>query len=698
VSTLIDRHSFPFTAIVGQESMKLALILNAIVPSIGGVLIRGEKGTGKSTAVRALARLLPEHQVVEGCHFGCDPAVPDALCSDCRARLKDAGRLPSHARRMRVVELPINASEDRVVGTIDIEAALRTGAKRFEPGVLAEANRNILYVDEVNLLDDHIVDVLLDAAAMGVNVVEREGVSFAHPSRFILVGTMNPEEGELRPQLLDRFGLCVDVEGIRDPDQRVLIAERDAHFKRGDHEFMNEFAAADHNLSRALAEAIAAVAAVRVTQAQTRLISSICVEADVLGHRADVVIDHAVRALSAYRRHHTPSREDIYDAATLALAHRARQPLNRDQDESTTSDSAQEREGTKQQDSDASDPQPSESDSPAEATANETAGSSDSGQQSAGSDQGTTTGGSSGHESSSDASEIFNLKRIDLPRQRRIRKQGGKRAASQTPDRRGRYVRAKPKAKVNDLAIDATVRAAAPMQRERGRKHGERLLLEREDLRQKVRERKVGNLIVFVVDASASMDAEQRMAATKGAILSLLQDAYVRRDRVAVVIFKNRTAEVVLRPTSSVSLARRRLEKLSVGGTTPLTHGLMAGYKVVKTELLRDPTIRPLLVLISDGRGNISMFKEEPLVEAQKVAGLIESEQIDCLVIDSARDYSHLPSVQHLARVAPMYQTYAINACADLAERMGARYYGLYDLSRDEIASAVERELRSGGR
>ena len=222
--------------------------------------------------------------------------------------------------------------------------------------------------------------------------------------------------------------------------------------------------------------------------------------------------------------------------------------------------------------------------------------------------------------------------------------------------------------------------------------------LERPDLHQKVRERKVGNLIVFVVDASASMDAEQRMAATKGAILSLLQDAYVRRDRVAVVIFKNRTAEVVLRPTSSVSLARRRLEKLSVGGTTPLTHGLMAGYKVVKTELLRDPTIRPLLVLISDGRGNISMFKEEPLIEAQKVASLIESEEIDCLVIDSARDYSHLPSVQHLARVAPMYQTYAINACADLAERMGARYYGLYDLSRDEIASAVERELRSGGR
>jgi magnesium chelatase subunit D len=218
--------------------------------------------------------------------------------------------------------------------------------------------------------------------------------------------------------------------------------------------------------------------------------------------------------------------------------------------------------------------------------------------------------------------------------------------------------------------------------------------LEQHDLHQKVRERKVGNLIVFIVDASASMDAEQRMTATKGAILSLLQDAYVRRDRVAVVVFKNRTAEVVLRPTASVSLAQRRLERLSVGGTTPLTHGLMAGYGVVKTELSRDPSMRPLLVLISDGRGNISMFKEEPLVEAQKVAALIRSEKIESLVIDSARDFSHLPSVQHLARVAPMYQTYAINACADLAERMGARYYGLYDLSREEIASAVTSQLR----
>ena len=505
--------------------------------------------------------------MVEGCHFGCDPDDSEALCADCRQRLASAGVLPSHKRRMRVVELPINSSEDRVVGTIDIEAALRAGAKRFEPGVLAEANRNILYVDEVNLLDDHLVDVLLDAAAMGVNVVEREGVSFAHPSRFILVGTMNPEEGELRPQLLDRFGLCVDVEGIRDPDQRVLISERDAAFKKGEHEFANEFAAADHNLSRALAEAIVAVKKVRITPGQARLISSICVEAEVLGHRADVVIDHAVaraRRLPPPRvaepRRHLRRRHPGARAprAPAAAPRPGRDHLARAGRRAGRLEASRSRKPGEPQ---ASDSEASPRPRPSRAPAPPTPASSPSG-----SDQGMTTGGSSGSESAPDATEIFNLKRIDLPRQRRVRKQGGKRSASQTADRRGRYVRAQPKAKVNDLAIDATVRAAAPMQKDRGRLPGERLKIERDDLRQKVRERKIGNLIVFVVDASASMDAEQRMAATKGAILSLLQDAYVRRDRVAVVIFKNRTAEVVLRPTSSVSLARRRLEKLSVGG------------------------------------------------------------------------------------------------------------------------------------
>jgi magnesium chelatase subunit D len=694
MAVALDRHTFPFSAIVGQDRMKLALLLNAINPGIGGVLIRGQKGTGKSTAVRALARLLPLQRVVAGCHFGCDPEDRETLCVDCRDRQRAGESLPVRERRMRVVELPINSSEDRVVGTIDFEAALKEGSRRFEPGVLAEANRNILYVDEVNLLDDHIVDVLLDAAAMGVNVVEREGVSVIHPARFILVGTMNPEEGELRPQLLDRFGLCVDVEGITDPELRVAIVERDEAFRRGDVDFMSSYLERDAALSLAIAAALEALATVRLTAGQARLISSICIEAGVAGHRADVVTERAARALAAYRARRLVNRDDVYDAAELALAHRARRPVRREPGAEAEAEQQETADGEMAPADGAAEPASSSPEPPEDSTGSDT-NQGESRQQAAGTDEGVSSGGAGGSESAPEATELFTVKKIELPRQRRQRKQGGKRAASQAVDRRGRYVRAEAQEKVTDLAVDATIRAAAPHQVQRGRLTGERMRLERQDLREKVRERQVGNLVVFVVDASASMDAEQRMAATKGAILSLLQDAYVRRDRVAVVVFKNRAAEVVLRPTSSVSLARKRLERMSVGGTTPLTHGLMAGYKVIKTEILRDPSVRPLLVLISDGRGNISMFKEEPLVEAQKVAALIQSEKIDCLVIDSARDFSHLPSVQHLARVAPMYQTYAINACADLAERMGARYYGLYDLSRDEIASAVERQLSS---
>ncbi|MDQ6692456.1 MAG: magnesium chelatase subunit D family protein [Candidatus Dormibacteraeota bacterium] len=688
----LERDFYPFSAIVGQERMKLALLANAINPSIAGVLIRGERGTGKSTAVRALARLLPEHLVVEGCHFGDDPDLPEHYCIDCRERA-GRGPLPSASRPMRVVELPINASEDRVVGSIDLEAALRHGHRRFEPGVLAEANRNILYVDEVNLLDDHIVDVLLDAAAMGVNIVEREGVSVVHPSRFILVGTMNPEEGELRPQLLDRFGLCVDVEGIADPDLRVAIVEREAAFRTHSQEFLTEFQRADLQLSQRVLGARENLPAVELSGSQARLISRICLDSGVQGHRADLVVGRTARALAAYRGHPAPTREDVFDAAELALAHRARNPINREEGKGEADSTESEEAGEEQGRPEGAAEQQEASTSEQQGAAEESSDSSQSTEDSSGSVEGTSAGGGMGSESTSDSSDTFDVKKIELPRHRRPRKQGGKRASAQSADRRGRYVGAKTGEKVTDLAVDATIRAAAPFQVRRGRVMGERLILERADLRDKVRERKTGNLIVFVVDASASMDAEQRMAATKGAILSLLQDAYVRRDRVAVVIFKNRSAEVVLRPTSSVSLARRRLERMSVGGTTPLTHGLLAGLKVIKTEVLRDPTVRPLMVLISDGRGNISMFKEEPLIEAQKVAAMIQAEKIDCLVIDSARDFSHLPSIQHLARVAPMYQTYAINACADLAGRMGARYYGLFDLSRDEIASVVERQL-----
>jgi len=310
----IDRYSYPFTAIVGQEKMKLALVLNAINPSIGGVLIRGEKGTGKSTAVRALARLLPEQTVVEGCHFGCHPDNPEEWCWECRARA-EAGPLPTATRRMRVVELPINASEDRVVGTIDLEAALKEGSRRFEPGVLAEANRNILYVDD-------IVDVLLDAAAMGINTVEREGVSVSHPSRFILVGTMNPEEGELRPQLLDRFGLCVDVEGIRDLDQRVAIVEKRSKWESDPNGFYKDHAESEQDVRSHIAEGIATFPEVDLPREILKLVAQISIALEVDGHRSDLVCARASQAKAAYDSADQVKVTHVNEVAEMVFAHR----------------------------------------------------------------------------------------------------------------------------------------------------------------------------------------------------------------------------------------------------------------------------------------------------------------------------------------------------------------------------------------
>ncbi|MBO0703426.1 MAG: AAA family ATPase, partial [Candidatus Dormibacteraeota bacterium] len=461
----VERYTYPFTAIVGQERMKLALVLNAINPAIGGVLIRGEKGTAKSTAVRALARLLPQQEVVEGCRFGCSP--DGDLCWECLERLA-AGPLPRTWRRMRVVELPINASEDRVVGTIDLEAALRHGARRFEPGVLAEANRNILYVDEVNLLDDHIVDVLLDAAAMGVNTVEREGVSVSHPSRFILVGTMNPEEGELRPQLLDRFGLCVDVEGIRDLDQRVEISLRAAAWQRQDPDFLARWQAEDGAIATELATALDLFPTVQLGPEQTRMISSICLRARVKGHRGDVVTQRTTRAIAAWREHRDPDGDDVFDAASLALAHRAQAPIERGEEEPATTEGEQQQEPGEPSAEQVSSADQSGADAGEEAGSDAEPSDAEGGQQAAGTDQGTASGSETGGEGPKDADDPFQIRKLELPKKRPPRRQTGKRAVSKSNDRRGRYVRAQTQERVNDLAVDATVRAAAPFQRKRG--------------------------------------------------------------------------------------------------------------------------------------------------------------------------------------------------------------------------------------
>jgi Mg-chelatase subunit ChlI len=313
---------YPFTAIVGQARMRRALILNAVDPRIGGVLIRGERGTAKSTAARGLAALLPKVRVVHGCRFGCDPDQPASWCTECRERAASGEPLPVEEKTIPFINLPVSATEDRVVGTLDIEQAIQKGERHFEPGVLAAANRGLLYIDEVNLLDDHVVDVLLDSAAMGMNIVEREGISFTHPARFILVGTMNPEEGDLRPQLLDRFALSVDITGIRDARDRVTIIENNLAFESDTEAFHKLWQPHEEKLSRIIAQARTMVEKVTYTRRDLLSIAALTASLNVDGHRADLVILKAARAHAAYEGRSVITDRDIVLAAELALPHR----------------------------------------------------------------------------------------------------------------------------------------------------------------------------------------------------------------------------------------------------------------------------------------------------------------------------------------------------------------------------------------
>jgi magnesium chelatase subunit I len=319
-----ERTGYPFTAIVGQELMKQALMLNLINPRIGGVLIRGEKGTAKSTAVRSLVELMPERRQVEGCTFHCDPDDHAELCDACKRRLAETGELPVETGRMRVVDLPVSATEDRVVGTLDIEEAIKKGEKKFEPGILAQANRNILYVDEVNLLDDHVVDVLLDSAAMGVNTIEREGISYSHPARFVLVGTMNPEEGDLRPQLIDRFGIVADVVGERTVDKRTEVVIRRLEYEQDEIAFAEQFRAQQQALRQQIETASTVLPLVKCPKNAVETAARVAIELNVDGHRADITMIKVAKTLAAMRGQTDINVEDMLTSAMLSLPHRMR--------------------------------------------------------------------------------------------------------------------------------------------------------------------------------------------------------------------------------------------------------------------------------------------------------------------------------------------------------------------------------------
>ncbi|MGV0737761.1 magnesium chelatase subunit D family protein [Mycobacterium syngnathidarum] len=615
-------YTYPFSALVGQDRLRLALLLCAVHPEIGGVLIRGEKGTAKSTAVRGLA------------------AVLTAVDADAR-----------------LVELPIGATEDRVVGSLDLQKVLRDGEHAFSPGLLARAHGGVLYVDEVNLLHDHLVDVLLDAAAMGRVHVEREGISHSHESRFVLIGTMNPEEGELRPQLLDRFGLTVDVAASRDVDVRVEVIRARMAFESDPHAFVERYADADAELADRIAAARAAIGSVVLPDTELRRIAALCAAFDVDGMRADLVVARTAVAHAAWRGAGTVGEEDIRVAAELALPHRRRRdPFDDPGLDPERLDEAMQQAGESaaQPEQDTEPPDPDfdpDFDPPG--------GGADAGSEGA-APQGSSKAST---RPSAPPSAVFRTRALVVPgvgegapgRRSRARNRTGTPIAATAEPGAG-----------HGLHMFATLLATA------GRQPGAGLPRPRpEDIRRAVREGREGNLVLFVVDASGSMAARDRMSAVTGATLSLLRDAYQRRDKVAVITFRQQDARVLLPPTTSVHIASRRLARFDTGGKTPLAQGLMAARDLVVREKARDRARRSLVVVLTDGRATGG---PDPLGRTRQAAAALVAEGAAAVVVDCETSFVRL------------------GLAGQLAEQLGAPAVRLEQLRAAELTRLVQHQ------
>ena len=663
MSATFDRRwlRYPFAALVGLEELKLALLAVVVNPKIGGLLIRGPKGSGKSTAVRALEDLLPEITVVKGCRFHCDPSSPN-LCWECRERIASGENpLPTQRIRTRVVTLPLSATEDRVVGSLDVEATLKSGTIRFRPGILADANRNILYVDEINLLPDYLVDDLLDVAASGVNVVEREGVSVEHPSEFILIGSMNPEEGELRPQLLDRLALSVSVEGSYSPEEREEIIRRNAEFKADPVGFYRKYAERQEEIRKRIARAREILPRVRVPDEIVRGIAELCYKLRVDGVRPDIAIYETSRALAALRGSEEVDWEDVRIAAKLALAHRTRakgtlEPPSPEDIEETIADVRSESERRPKKE-----------------------------KRKASREEALRKGrirlpavpvpvpfflllmaaiglGSAMLLPGMSLIErlivlawsgvalliyrhVVSRTRFELTKpakatsllppllgvpvlgkgpEEELRIHGaigrfqvpileseppvGVARGGQTktdPEIKKGRVRGWqiPRGEPSSIHIPASIKAAVAAG---STSQGDlRILIRPEDAREKLFERRVPLTAIIVLDLSDSMTLVRMEFAR--ALSRLYRELSARKDRIGVVGLKDMDAFVVHHPTTNVAKLAKRLQSLSVAGLTPLASGLLEALRLAKAEKMRDPDSEPTIVVITDGYPNVPL-------------------------------------------------------------------------------------------
>jgi len=677
---------FPFSAIVGQENIKKALILNAINPSIGGVLIKGDKGTGKTTAVRALADLLPSIKVVKGCPFNCNPDDKSSLCDSCISE-----DMKIEDKKMRVVELPLGSTEDRVVGSINIEKALKEGIRALEPGILAEANRNILYIDEINLLDDNIVDVLLDAAAYGMNIVEREGISLSHPSRFILVGTMNPAEGELRPQLSDRIGLHIVTHSIMDIKDRVEIMARREEFESDSESFVNKFRKEQQKILENVLSARKLLKDVNASSEIMKAIAHVSVNVGVDGHRADIAILKTAKTIAAYNKHVEVTYDDLKEAIILVLGERLpksyeqekiKQMLERaiskikeeenqedtqedeDQSQENSYDSKTDPEGVEEPDESDGDedddlvPEENheeEQDIPAE--------------QPEGQDEekkGMKL--QSKEEDSVDAdNEEIDIKKLLKMKGTKKNRLYGKRVDSKT--HKGKYIKSKlPKKDNRDIAIDATLRAAAI------RSNGQ-IKVENDDIRQKVRKHGARASIALVVDISGSMFSKRKANKVKGILNQLIEDTARHKDRISIIGFKGQEAEVIVPATRCAISFKDHVDNIRVGGTTPLASGIKKGFEILKKEKTKREYI-PIMIILTDGMPNVGI-NESPTRDAINAAKNLKENNITTIVVNFEKSVK-----------------YGRSTNMEVALASGGRYYDLEDIkdAEEAVSKIIEYE------
>jgi len=643
---------YPFAALVGQEKLKRALLLCAVNPSIGGLLIRGEKGTAKSTAARGLAEIMPLIFKSEAIQIDFQESNLQDICGECPV---DIETIP-----VPFINLPLGATEDRVLGSLDLEGILSEKKKRLQPGLLAAAHRGILYIDEVNLLADHLVDVLLDVAAMGVNTIQRDGLSESHPAKFTLIGTMNPEEGNLRPQFLDRFGLMVDVEAPRDIAERTEVVRRRISFENNPKDFSAQWSAGQKSLQARIKSAQQLLPSVILPDGLLTLISQLCTELNVTSLRADIVMYKTAITLAALDKRTTVTADDVRQAAELALIHRQRKkPFEGNSKGDNRLDELMQQEQPEPQNKPQQQNQPEQKEEQLPSEQLEPDDNSEEENQKSSSPKQEQIFGVAPQKEVTDFKVDLNPVSHQMPEGRR---------SQAIHTNRGQELKAIPNQSPTDISVMATVQSALIRDQDD-------FQITRNDLHQKVRKGKTGNLILFVVDASGSMAASSRMEAVKGSVLSLLTDAYQRRDMVGVISFRGVEAQLLLEPTYSVEQAEQAMQSLPTGGRTPLPHALQLAIQVIN-KLNPDKDLKPLLVILSDGKANVPLpGGGDAWQQTLQLSGQLFQSNIPALVLDTENEYLRF------------------GRAAEMAKAMGAECLSLEELSSENITVTVSGRI-----